>query len=338
MAVPFTTITGSASIGATEFSLPTSSTTLTAQTTSGGLETLIDLTNMVAGDQYQIRATEKVNGGTAQTLWIGFATGAQTGLYRIPKLDVNEGWSVNMKLITGSARTVSWSLKQHTGDVNAATVGSGAITSGSFASGAITAAAFAASAITSTIIAAAAIGASQLADAAITASKFAANAIDSNALATSAVTEIQTGLPLASDYTSTRAAKLDNLDVVGSTRASATALVGVQADIDDIQARLPATLDGSGNIKAGVQSLVGGAISSIADAVMNYVIEAAPTNATTHIQRLRVLWSLLVGKASGIAITTAGTEHVRDAADTKDRAVFTLNTDGTRTPTSVDGT
>jgi hypothetical protein len=71
---------------------------------------------------------------------------------------------------------------------------------------------------------------------------------------------------------------------------------------------------------------------------MNYVIEAAPANATTFIQRLRVFWSVFAAKASGLTIPSNTVEAFRDAADTKDRAAFTMNTAGTRTPGSFDGT
>lgn len=142
----------------------------------------------------------------------------------------------------------------------------------------------------------------------------------------------------SADYTLARAAKLDNLDAAVSTRASAAALAAVQTDTDDIQTRLPSSLDGSGNLKVAVQSIVAGAITAIADAVFAYVIEAAPVGATTFIQRLRVGWSIFGGNASGLAIQTAGTEHFRDGADTKDRATFALALDGTRVPGTFDGT
>lgn len=85
-------------------------------------------------------------------------------------------------------------------------------------------------------------------------------------------------------------------------------------------------------------SLATAAVSKIADAIFDYVIEAAPVGATTFIQRLRVKWSLLMGIASGLNIPEGGTESFRDAADTKDRATFTLAEDGTRVPGTFDGT
>jgi hypothetical protein len=118
--------------------------------------------------------------------------------------------------------------------------------------------------------------------------------------------------------TATRAGLLDNLD----------------AAISAVLARLPAALDGSGNLKAAAQSLAIGAL----DSIFAYVVDpGAPAGSQTFLQGVRAMWSVLLRKASGLAITTPGTEHFRNGADTKDVVVATLGTDGTRTVT-VDGT
>lgn len=158
----------------------------------------------------------------------------------------------------------------------------------------------------------------------------------------------------SADLTPTRAAKLDQLDAAITSRASSAALAAaavditaliaalaaVQSDTDNIQTRLPVALDGGGNMMTAPQSLAPATLTAIADAIFAYTIEATPANASTFLQRLRVLWSILASKATGLAITPddAGTEHFRDAADTKDRAIYTLATDGTRTPGAFDGT
>lgn len=293
MATPFTTATGSSSIGATVFSLPNASTTLTVQTVACELEVFVDLSAMIAGDQYRVQVVETVN-GTLGVAWEAFPTGAQVGPLWVPPRRVGTGWDVRVKLIAGSARTVGWTINKDVGDRNALTV------------------------------AAAAIGASQIASAAITAAKFATDAVDSNALAASAVTKIQSGLALAAtalstaQWTNARAALVDNLD----------------ATIGSVLGRLPAALDGGGNIKAAAQSLATGAL----DSIFAYVVEAgAPAGSQTFLQGVRAMWSVLLRKASGLAITTPGTEHFRNGADTKDVVVATLGTDGTRTVT-VDGT
>jgi hypothetical protein len=166
-----------------------------------------------------------------------------------------------------------------------------------------------------------AVTASSIAAAAITAAKFATDAVDSNALAATAVTEIQAGL------------------ATGSTlSALAAILASIQVDTDDIQGRLPAALDTDGNIKAGVQTLASAALTAIAGALLDTVLDSsAATAARTVRQRLKIGLGVLINRATGLAITTAGTEHIRDGGDTRDIAVYTLNTDGTRTPTVLDG-
>ncbi|HET9893220.1 MAG TPA: hypothetical protein VFQ42_22270 [Mycobacterium sp.] len=326
MSTPFNTTTGSASITGTKFSLMTSSTTLTAQTTAGAVEVLIDdKTNMVAGDQYLVELTEKVNGGTARPLWTGYMTGVQTGIFRIPRIDVNEGWSVNMQLITGSARTIGWSVKQHVGDVNALTAGSGAVTS--IQSGLATSTAVSSiQADTDDIqtrlpaaldgsgfmkagvqsIVAGAITAASIASSAITAAKFATDAVDANALAASAVAEIQSGL------------------------ATSSSIASIQADTDDIQARLPTALDGSGNMKAAVQSIVTGAVtaSSIAASAITsakFATDAIDSNALAA----SAVAEIQTGLATSSSLSSVSTQVAGVQADTDDIQ--------TRLPASLDG-
>lgn len=119
MANPFTSTSGSASIGSSEYFLASGSTTATYQTTACKLSGFIDLSNMLAGDQYRIQPYEKVNGGSATPASpAAYPTGTQNGLFKIPPHWVSEGWEIGVKLIAGSARTVSWSLKKDVGDRN----------------------------------------------------------------------------------------------------------------------------------------------------------------------------------------------------------------------------
>jgi len=85
-------------------------------------------------------------------------------------------------------------------------------------------------------------------------------------------------------WTNARAVLQDYLDVASSTRASAAALATVQADTDDLQARLPAALDGSGNIKAAVQSLVANAITAAVVATNAIDADALAADAVTELQ------------------------------------------------------
>jgi hypothetical protein len=139
MAKPFTTTIGTpASIGATVFSLPNGSTTLTAQTTPCELEVYVGLGNMIAGDQYRIQVLETV-GGAQAVVWEATATGVQTGAVWVPPRRVATGWDVQVKLMAGSARTVGWTIHQDVGDRNALTISDGAVAAATLAAGALTA-------------------------------------------------------------------------------------------------------------------------------------------------------------------------------------------------------
>lgn len=416
MTVPFTNVTGSATISTTEFSLVTASTTPGASTTACELEAWIDLSAMLAGDQYRIRLVEKVNGGTAaRATPDGFPTGLQDPpIYVLsPGRRVGEGWDVRITKITGTDRAIAWSLRQDVGDVSGGALSAGAITSATFAAGAINAAA--------------------IASAALTAAKFATDAIDANALAANAVTEIQSGLSTAAalttaqtdlttltgrltagratgldnldatvssraasatalstvqwtnaravlqdnldaavstrapsstalsnvQWTNARATLQDNLDATVSTRATATALTTAQGDLTNIKTRIPTALDGSGNIKAAVQSIItdaidGNALASSAvtkiqaglataaavaaisaAAIATAVWSSISEGTETVIGVLRLLRARELGKAT--VQDGDGAYTYRDAADTKNRLV--MNRTGTvRTTTTADGT
>lgn len=239
----FTFTNATATIGTTEYSLAknASYSAGSPMTTIGYVQAVIDVVaNMAAGDEYEIRVYEKANAGTQRPIFVSRVGGAQFESYVTPLMLLGEGWDITMKKTAGIDRSILFSVRQDTNDVNAASISNGAITS--------------------SVIASSAIGSSQIAAAAITAGKFATDAIDANALAASAVTEIQTGLPSGTDYTTARAAKLDNLDAAISTRASATtvatAMAAIQAGTDDIQARLPSALVG-GKMSSDVGSWLG---------------------------------------------------------------------------------
>ena len=335
-----------------EFSLPNNAnfSSGSPRTTTGYVGVRIDLTTLVAGDLCEVRIYSGVNGGTLTSQDVATVDVAQ--IYLIWPMLVTNGWDFSVKITTATSRVVQWDVIQDTNDVNMNSVTAGAIAAAAFASGAIT----------STVIAASAIGASQIASAAITAAKFATDALDANALAASAVTEIQTGLATSGSITTLQTSATDiqarlpaalvggkiSSDV-GSwlgTAAAAPTVAGIpkveeaalRISVVDIQSRLPTALDGSGNIKASIQSFAIGIIDSIVNTIFNFEIEpSAPLKARTFVQRLRINWSILAAAAQGLAISTSGLERFRDAANTKDRATFTLDPSGTRIPGTFDG-
>lgn len=308
MTTPFTDSTGSASIGATTVSLPNGGTTLTAQTSTVELEVFIDLSTMIAGDQYRVQVLETVN-GVQGVVWEAWPTGVRPGPLWIPARRLATGWDIQLKLTAGSARTVGWTLRKDVGDRNALTVGS------------------------------AAIGASQLAGGAITAAKFATDAIDSNAIASSAVTELQTGLATSSAVASVqtdtttltgrltagRAASLDDLDAAVSSRAPAATAVST-ADYSSVRAAKLDQLDVAISTRASAA-----AVAAVAAQVWAVVSEGTEVFGDT----IRLIASRLFGK--GTVQDGDGTYSYRDASDTKNRLVMARS--GTeRTVSTRDGT
>lgn len=104
---------GTATIGTTEFSLVSGSTTLAADTTTGVFQVYIDTANIAAGDQFEFWVKEKViSGGTQRIVYESYMTGAMADTYVYPTLILMHGWDVTVKKISGTDRSLSWSIRQ----------------------------------------------------------------------------------------------------------------------------------------------------------------------------------------------------------------------------------
>jgi hypothetical protein len=113
--VAITIVDDSASISTTEYSLPGDSAGPTTQTDDCILQVWIDFANMIAGDEYQIRLYEKVNGtGATQRLAEQWSlVGAQAKpAFVMPTVIVAHGWDVTVKRIAGADRTIGWSIRK----------------------------------------------------------------------------------------------------------------------------------------------------------------------------------------------------------------------------------
>jgi hypothetical protein len=111
--VALTVTTDSATIGTTEYFLKSDSTTATYQTTDIVLQAMLDLTNMVAGDSYDIKFYEKADGTNARVFYQATVTGAQSPVVWVsPCFIVAVGWDVSMDRTAGSDRSIGWTLYQ----------------------------------------------------------------------------------------------------------------------------------------------------------------------------------------------------------------------------------
>lgn len=103
---------GSEAVGATEWSCTTDTAGPDTATADGVYQVFLDVSDMIAGDELQIRVYEKV--GSASTQRVAYEStlvGAQgTPIWISPSLILLHGWDVTLKAISGTI-TVDWSIR-----------------------------------------------------------------------------------------------------------------------------------------------------------------------------------------------------------------------------------
>lgn len=108
-------ITGTEAISTTEHSLATDTSydTGDAQTDDGVYQFFLDVSDMVAGDQLQIRVYEKVRSGDTQRIvYQTILTGAQSEpIWVSPSLVLLHGWDITCDALAGTI-TVNWSIRK----------------------------------------------------------------------------------------------------------------------------------------------------------------------------------------------------------------------------------
>lgn len=109
-----TVVLGSATIGVTEFWLASASTTKVDQTDDAIHQDWIDFGAMLAGDVYEWRVVEKVNAGTQRTVIVGRVVGVQGSPVILTGFILAEGWEIGVKKISGTDRSIAWSLRKVT--------------------------------------------------------------------------------------------------------------------------------------------------------------------------------------------------------------------------------
>lgn len=104
---------GTEAVGATEHSCVNDSSTIAADTTDGVFQVFLDVSDMVAGDQLQIRVYEKCRSGDTQRIvYQAVLTGAQSApIWVSPSLILMHGWDVTLDALAGTI-TVNWSIRQ----------------------------------------------------------------------------------------------------------------------------------------------------------------------------------------------------------------------------------
>jgi hypothetical protein len=106
---------GTEAVSTTEHSLTTDTAGPDADTTDGVYQIFLDLNDMVAGDQLQIRVYEKVlSSSTQRIVYEAVLTGAQgTPVWVSPSLILMHGWDATLDALAGTI-TVDWSIRSVT--------------------------------------------------------------------------------------------------------------------------------------------------------------------------------------------------------------------------------
>ena len=104
---------GTATISTTEISLVSGTSTLQSVTIPGVIQVFIDTANMVSGDEYVILIKDKVtSGGLQRTIYSATIDGAQSSPFVTPTLILYHGWDITMDLVTGTGKSISWSIRK----------------------------------------------------------------------------------------------------------------------------------------------------------------------------------------------------------------------------------
>ena len=100
-------------MGATEHSMTTDTAGPDVDTTDGVFQIFLDLSDMIAGDQLQIRIYEKVLSSSTQRIcYEAILYGAQAQpIWVSPSLILLHGWDATLDALAGTI-TVDWSIRQ----------------------------------------------------------------------------------------------------------------------------------------------------------------------------------------------------------------------------------
>lgn len=104
---------GSEAVGATEHSMTTDTAGPDVDTTDGVFQLFLDVSDMVTGDELQIRVYEKVGDASTQRIVLqSNLFGPQSPpIWVSPSLILMHGWDMTLDAISGTI-TVDWSIRQ----------------------------------------------------------------------------------------------------------------------------------------------------------------------------------------------------------------------------------
>lgn len=103
-------------VGATELSVVSGTTTLQTVTTHGVYQVFVDASTMAKGDEYHVRIYEKVEAttGTKRQIYEATLHDVQSQLFVSPMLQLKNGWDVTLVKISGTDRAFDASIRRVT--------------------------------------------------------------------------------------------------------------------------------------------------------------------------------------------------------------------------------
>lgn len=106
---------GTATITVTEYSCPNAASYSagSARIEDGVYQVFLDTSDMVAGDQLQIRIYEKCRSAdTQRVIYESILTGTMADTWVSPSLILLHGWDVTVTTLAGTSIIVNWSIRQ----------------------------------------------------------------------------------------------------------------------------------------------------------------------------------------------------------------------------------
>lgn len=107
---------GSATITTTEYSAPNAANFVAntgGRTEDGVYQVFLDVSDMVLGDQLQIRVYESCRAAdTQRVIYESILTGPQSELWVSPSLILLHKWDVTLDTLAGTSIVVNWSIRR----------------------------------------------------------------------------------------------------------------------------------------------------------------------------------------------------------------------------------
>jgi len=101
-------------VGATELSIVSGTTTLSTITDDGVYQLWVDAGLMAKGDEYRIRIYEKVEGtgGVKKVVFVATLADVQSEIFVTPTLILINGWDMTLQKIAGTDRAFDASIRK----------------------------------------------------------------------------------------------------------------------------------------------------------------------------------------------------------------------------------